>query len=83
MLHERHLRRYDVCVVVYLDAILIYSSNKSTHHQQVKEVLQRLQMHRLYAKPDKCKFNHDRVKYLGYILSSEGLTIATNKVQVI
>jgi len=29
----------DVCVVVYLDDILIYSSKKAIHHQQVKEVL--------------------------------------------
>jgi len=30
----------DVCVVVYLDDILIYSSNTATHRQQVKEVFQ-------------------------------------------
>jgi len=30
----------DVCVVVYLNDILIYSSDKATHHKQVKEVLQ-------------------------------------------
>ena len=73
----------DVCVVVYLDNILIYSSNKSTYHQQVKEVLRRLRKHGLYAKPKKCEFDCDRVEYLGYILSSEGLTMAANKVQVI
>jgi hypothetical protein len=32
----------DVCVVVYLDDILIYSTDKATHRQQVKEVLRRL-----------------------------------------
>jgi hypothetical protein len=46
----------DVCVVVYLDDILIYSSDKTTHCQQVKEVLHRLRKHGLYAKPDKCEF---------------------------
>jgi len=73
----------DVCVVVYLDDILIYSSDKATHHKQVKEVLRRLQKHGLYAKPEKCEFDCDRVEYLGYIMSPAGLTMASDKVQVI
>jgi hypothetical protein len=32
----------DVCVVVYLDNILIYSDDLETHQKQVKDVLQRL-----------------------------------------
>ena len=73
----------DVCVVVYLDDILIYSSDMSTHRQQVKEVLRRLRQHGLYAKPEKCAFHQDRVEFLGYILSAQGLTMASDKVQVI
>ena len=46
----------DVCVVVYLDDILIYSSDKKTHAKQVKEVLRRLQKHKLYAKPENASF---------------------------
>ena len=73
----------DICVVVYLDDILIYSSNKATHHKQVKEVLRRLRKHRLYAKPEKCEFDRESVEYLGYILSPAGLTMAADKVQTI
>jgi hypothetical protein len=73
----------DVCVVVYLDDILIYSSDMSTHRKQVKEVLRRLRQHGLYAKPEKCSFHQDRVEFLGYILSAQGLTMASDKVQVI
>jgi hypothetical protein len=73
----------DVCVVVYLDDILIYSLDKATHHQQVKEVLRQLRKNGLYAKPDKCEFDRDRVEYLGYILSPNGLTMAADKVQTI
>ena len=53
----------DVCVVVYLDDILIYSTDKATHRQQVKEVLKRLQKHGLYAKPEKCEFDREQVEY--------------------
>jgi hypothetical protein len=74
----------NVCVVVvYLDDILIYSSDKATHHKQVKEVLRRLRKHGLYAKPEKCEFDRESVEYLGYILSPAGLTMAADKVQTI
>jgi hypothetical protein len=73
----------DVCVVVYLDNILIYSSDKTTHCKQVKEVLRRLRKHRLYAKPEKCEFDRKSIEYLGYILSPAGLTMASDKVQTI
>jgi len=73
----------DVCVVVYLDDILIYSADKTTHHKQVKEVLRHLRKHGLYAKPEKCKFDRETVEYLGYILSPQGLTMAADKVQTI
>ncbi|KAF8826377.1 hypothetical protein HHX47_DHR5000216 [Lentinula edodes] len=73
----------DVCVIVYLDDILIYSDTPEKHRKHVKEVLRRLRKHRLYANPDKCEFNMDTVEYLGYILSPDGLTMSKEKVQTI
>ena len=73
----------DVCVVIYLDDILIYSNNMSEHHQHVKEVLKRLHKTSLYAKAEKCKFHSESVEYLGYILSLSGLTMFDNKIKII
>ncbi len=73
----------DVCVVVYLDDILIYSNNPADHRKHVKEVLRRLRKHQLYARADKCEFHTESVEYLGYILSAEGLTMSTDKVKTI
>ena len=73
----------DVCVVVYLDDILIYSDNPDDHRKHVKEVLRRLRKHRLYARADKCEFHKDSVEYLGYILSADGLTMSDDKVRTI
>ena len=70
----------DICVVVYLDTILIYSDNLDNHQKHVKEVLCPLRKHWLYAQADKCKFHKDSVEYLRYILSAEGLTMSDNKV---
>ena len=54
----------DICVVIYLDDILIYLNNMSKHHQHVKEVLKHLYKASLYAKAEKYKFHSELVEYL-------------------
>ena len=73
----------DVCVMVYLDDILIYFSNSTAHHKQVWEVLRCLCANGLYLKLEKCKWHSETVKYLGYILSPSGLSMAQDKIQTI
>ena len=73
----------NVCMLVYLDDILIYSDSEEEHIQHVHEVLHHLRQHNLYAHADKCFFHVQTVEYLGYILSPSGLTMAADKVQVI
>jgi len=73
----------DICVMIYLDDILIYSNNMSKHHRHVKEVLKHLRKAGLYAKAEKYKFHFESVEYLGYILSPSGLTISNNKIKII
>ena len=73
----------NVCVVIYLDNILIYLNNMSEHHRHVKEVLKCLRKTGLYAKAEKCEFHSELVEYLGYILSPSGLTMSDNKIKII
>ena len=63
----------DVCVVVYLDDILVYSKNDKDHEKHVRQVLQRLREHQLYARPFKCTFFTDTVEYLGHIIGPDGI----------
>jgi Reverse transcriptase (RNA-dependent DNA polymerase) len=46
----------DVCVIVYLDDILVYSNSLKDHEQHLRTVLQRLREHKLYGKLSKSKF---------------------------
>ena len=73
----------DMCIVVYLDDILIYSNDIAQHWSHIKEVLKRLRKAGLYTKAKKCEFHSDSVKYLGYVLSSSGLTMSDAKVKTI
>ena len=73
----------DVCVVIYLDDILIYSDDIMQHRRHVKEVLKRLRKVGLYVKAEKCEFHSDSVEYLGYVLSPSGLTMFDAKVKTI
>jgi hypothetical protein len=73
----------DVCVVVYLDNILIYSDILELHRTHVAEVLRRLRANGLYAAEKKCFFHQERVEFLGFILSPEGFSMDEAKVKAI
>ena len=44
----------DVCVVVFIDDILVYSKNEEEHAKHLRIVLDRLRENQLYAKLNKC-----------------------------
>ncbi len=73
----------DVCIIIYLDDILIYSNNMFKHHQYIKKVLKYLHKTGFYAKAEKCEFHSELVEYLEYILFPSGLTMSNNKVKII
>lgn len=73
----------DISVVIYLDDILIFSKTLEEHIQVVREVLKRLKKHGLYAKESKCQFHCESVEFLGMIVSSKGLEMCEDKIQVI
>ena len=71
----------DVCPMVYLDDILIYSDNLADHQQHIHEVLNRLRKHGLFTKAEKCEFHVETTEFLGYILMPNGLQMGQEKVQ--
>ena len=73
----------DVCVVIYLDDILIYSIDEELHIQNIRKVLERLRANHLYAKPKKCTFHMTSVEYLGVIITSDSVKMDPEKVQII
>jgi transposase InsO family protein len=72
----------DFCTA-YLDDILIYSDDPLTHHEHVNKVLQRLRDAGLQADIRKCEFSVTRTKYLGFIISTDGIEVDPEKTAII
>ena len=49
-------------VVIYLDDILIFSTNLDEHCTLIAQVLEKLWLNKLYLKPEKCEFEKGTVK---------------------
>ena len=73
----------DVFCVVYLDDILVFSKDRTSHVEHVKEVLRRLRKHDLYANLKKCEFFAPAVEYLGFIISSDGISMDPRRVETV
>jgi hypothetical protein len=73
----------DVFCTAYLDDVLIYSENELEHEDHVKKVLQRLHDAGLQADIKKCEFHVKRTKYLGFIVTTEGIEVDPDKVSVV
>ena len=67
----------------YLDDILIYSTSMKKHRQHVRKVLTKLREAGIPADVDKCEFYVTETKYLGLIVSTEGIKIDPSKVDAI
>ena len=78
------LRKYlDVFCTAYLDDVLIYTSKDKDYATHVLQVLKQLHKRGLQMDIDKCEFNTTRAKYLGMIVTTNGIEIDTKKVEAI
>ena len=69
--------------IVYLDDIIIFSSDAASHIERLEAVFQKLAKAGLKLKPSKCEFFKKRIKYLGHIFSEEGVSTDPKKVEAV
>jgi transposase InsO family protein len=72
----------DFCTA-YLDDILIYSEDPLEHETHVKKVLDRLRTAGLQADIKKSEFHVTSTKYLGFIVTTNGIRVDPEKVEVV
>ncbi|KAK3539842.1 hypothetical protein QTP70_013418 [Hemibagrus guttatus] len=70
-------------VIVYIDDILIYSSNLSDHTDHVQQVLNQLHHYHLYLKLEKCEFHQPTIQFFGCVISPEGIQMDRTKVEAV
>ena len=70
-------------VVVYFNDILICSKTEAAHYNHVREVLVVLQANELYINLKKCSFLTDKLLFLGYMVSVDGIHDNEDKVRVV
>nr|AAM00970.1 Putative retroelement [Oryza sativa Japonica Group]ABB47126.1 retrotransposon protein, putative, Ty3-gypsy subclass [Oryza sativa Japonica Group] len=71
----------DKFVVVFIDDILIYSKSEEEHEQHLRLVLEKLKEHQLYAKFSKCDFWLTEVKFLGHVITAQGVAVDPSNVE--
>ncbi len=64
-----------------MDDILIFTETLTEHCYVTQEVLATLHQHRLFLKPEKCKFECQEIDYLGLVVSKDHVGMDPVKVQ--
>ena len=72
----------EICLV-YLDDIIVFSSNLQEHLQRLRSVFQRIYECGLKLKPSKCSLLQKSVTFLGHIVSAEGVATDPEKVRLV
>ena len=70
-------------VLVYMDDILVFSKDEETHLKRLEAVLAALSKVNLKIKVKKCSFFTEKIKFLGYTVTPDGMTIDDERVKSI
>ncbi len=70
-------------VIVYLDDIIVFGSTLEEHEQRLFKGLDRLEEYGLKISLDKCQLCMSQVKYVGHIVSSNGVATDPEKIAAV
>lgn len=65
----------DECCLPYLDDVLCFAKTFEEHVEAIRKVLQALQRHGVKLRPEKCELFRHEVRYVGCLVSAEGVKI--------
>uniref|UniRef100_A0A6G5AA37 RNA-directed DNA polymerase n=1 Tax=Rhipicephalus microplus TaxID=6941 RepID=A0A6G5AA37_RHIMP len=64
--------RWQSCLV-YLDDVVVFSATFDKHLERLRTVLQAIRSANLTIKPEKCHFCFEELRFLGHVISSDGV----------
>jgi len=77
------MEHIDMCCIVYLDDVLIYSNTLQQHRKDVSNIREAIRKSGMKVKPSKCKFHQNETEYLGFIIGQGGVQTDPVKTQAI
>jgi len=77
------MEHIDMCCIVYLDDVLIYSNTLQQHRKDVSNILEAIRKSGMKVKPSTCEFHQNETEYLGFIIGQEGVKTDPVKTQAI
>ncbi|SOV06442.1 uncharacterized protein UDID_17465 [Ustilago sp. UG-2017a] len=83
LMNDTFKEMLDRSLIIYLDDLLIYSPTLKQHQEHVSAVLACLRQAGLYAKAEKCQFSTSQTKFLGFVVSDQGVSMDPSKTEVI
>ncbi|XP_063841035.1 uncharacterized protein LOC135089423 [Scylla paramamosain] len=72
-----------VTLLVYLDDLLVFARSVDEHLDRLEGMLKLLRKHGLKLKPSKCHILKPQVRYLGFIISKEGINTDPEKIRAV
>jgi len=82
-INEGLMEHLDMCCIVYLDDVLMYSNTLQQHRKDVSNILEVIRKSGMKVKPSKCEFHQSETEYLGFIIVQEGVKTDPIKTQAI
>lgn len=70
-------------LLCYLDDLLVFASSESEALSRLRTVFERLRENNLKLAPKKCHLLQKEVRFLGHVISAEGVSVDQAKVEVI
>ena len=67
--------------IIYLDDIIVFSWTPEEHVHRLKAVFNKLRAAGLKLKPSKCDLFRKEIKYLGHVVSNEGVSTDPDKIK--
>ena len=71
------------CYIIYLDDIVIFSKDLTSHLERLEVVFQKLEKAGLKLRPSKCELFQWQLAYLGHVISAQGVATDEGKIKVI
>ena len=74
---------WDHSVCAYIDDIIVFTPDQESHLKVLKHLFDQLRKFDLKIRKDKCQFMLAKVKYPGYIVNAEGISISSDRIAAI